>query len=199
MKRIPFVFTVLAGLCLLAGCADYPDLDYSPRPALAEIEAAPPDKSPPVSAFASVIGIRPADKDDDLPLSMEVRFRLENNGPHSVSFDPQTMMLTTGSLIDFDPPVTRPAHPVTLATNERAQFTAYFPFPPHHSYDNVDLRSLQLRWRLQLDGSNIGQVVSFNRIYPYHRYYYDRDPYWGYGYPAYYYGGGVVFYGRHRY
>jgi len=182
----------IVSLLLLSGCSAYVgDYDYVPHPALAEIPPNPPDKSPPVSAFATVIGIHRADRDEDVPLSVEVRLRLENNGPHTITFDPQSMQLSTGDLLDFDPPIVRPVHIVTLAPSDAAAFDAFFPFPPRHSCDDTGLRSLQLRWREQIDGNPVGQAVSFRRIYPYHYYY--GDPYWGpYWGPPWFYGGVVI-------
>jgi hypothetical protein len=192
MARFGCLIGAILALAFLSGCSTYvEDFDYMPHPALAEIPPVAPDKGPPVSAFATVIGVHRADRDQDIPLSVEVRLRLENNGPHTIVFDPQSMQLTTGDLLDFDPPIARPAHSINLAPGDATAIDAFFPFPPRQNYDNTDLRSLQLRWREQIDGSAVGQAVSFRRIYPY-RYVY-ADPYWGY--PWY---GGVVIFDGHR-
>jgi hypothetical protein len=185
-------------LSLMAGCSAYvSDFEYVPHPALAEVTPAPPDRTPPVSAFATIIGVHRSDHDEDIPQSVEVRLRLENNGPHTITFDPQSLQLSTGDLLDFDPPIVRPAHELTLAPSDTAIVDAYFPFPPRRSYDNVDMRSLELRWHVQIDGSTVGQLVSFRRIYPNHYFY--GDPYWGHPwYGGGYYGGVVIVGGGHR-
>jgi hypothetical protein len=185
----------MLSLLVLSGCSPYvEDFDYVPHPALAEIPPNPPDKAPPVSAFATVIGIRRADRGMDIPDSVEIRFRVENNGPHTITFDPDSLSLSTGDLLDFDPPTVQPEHAVTLAPSDIAAFDAFFPFPPRHSYDNIDMRSLDLRWSEKIDGNSVGQSVSFRRIYPYHYYhYYYGDPYWGpYWGPPWFYGGVVI-------
>jgi hypothetical protein len=193
MSRLFRLIATLFCLMVLNGCSAYVgDFAYVPHPALAEIPPAPPDKSPPVSAFATVIGIHRADRDLDIPLSVEVRFRLENNGTHTIVFDPQSLQLSTGDLVGFDPPIVTPAHMITLAPSDTAVFDAFFPFPPHRSYDNTDLRSLELRWREQIDGSPVSQSIAFRRTYPYHYFY--SDPYWGDPW----FGGGVVIIGGHR-
>jgi hypothetical protein len=195
MTRLFCLFATIVSLSLLAGCSDYANsFDYVPHPALVEVEPAPPDKAPPVSALASIIGVHHLDSDRELPESVEVRLRLENNGPHTVTFDPQSLQLSTGDLLEFDPPIVRPSHSVTLAPSDVAIFDGFFPFPPRRSSDSIDMRSLQLRWHVQIDGSNVGEAVSFRRTYPYRYYYADPYPYpyWGPGY----FGGGVVFVGH---
>ena len=177
---------------LLPGCSAYvSDFQYVPHPALAEVPPTPPDKSSPVSAFASVIGVYRGDSKQYIPESVEVRFRLENNGPHPVYFDPTSLQLATGDLQTFEPPILHPSQPATLEPTQLAMYDAFFPFPPGHAYDNMDMRTLQLRWNLKIHGSPVRQIVSFRRIYPY-RYYYYPDPYWGYPW----FGGGVVIVGR---
>jgi hypothetical protein len=190
MARLAWMIGAVFGLALLSGCSAYVgDFQYVPHPALEEIPPNPPDKNPPVSAFASVIGVRRADSHEDIPQAVEVRFRLENNGPHSVSFDPQSLQLMTGDLLGFEPPIVRSPQAATLASGDIAMFDVFFPFPRGYSCDNTDMRSLQLRWSEKIDASPVTQVTSFRRIYPYRNYYYGPDPYWGY---PWFYGGVVV-------
>jgi len=192
MARFSFLIVALFGLPLICGCSSYVgDFQYVPQPALAEIPPNPPDKDPPVSAFASVIGVHRADRDQDIPESVEVRFRLENNGPHTITFDPESLELMTGDLLAFETPIVHPAHVVTISPSDVVMVDAFFPFAPRHSYQNTDMSSLQLRWREQIDQSPVAQSTSFRRIYPYH-YYYGPDPYWGYPY----YGGVVIVHHR---
>ena len=63
----------------------------------------------------SVIGVHREDRTEGFPESVEVRMRLENNGPETVRFDPQTLELTNGRLLPFPPPLARPPNPITLA------------------------------------------------------------------------------------
>jgi hypothetical protein len=193
MVRLTCLIAAILSMAL-CGCSPYlGDFQYVPHPALAEIPPVAPDKASPLSAFVSVIGVFRGDAKQGIPESVEVRFRLENNGPHAVSFDPNSLELMTGDLQSFQPPIVRPPQPVTLAPTQLAMFDAFFPFSPGRDYDNTDLRSLQLRWRENIDASPVRQVVSFRRIYPY-RYYYYPDPYWGY---PWFYGGVVIVGGRH--
>lgn len=182
-------------LPLIAGCSQYvADFSYDPRPALADVPPNPPQTAPPVSAEASIIGVRYDDPRDAIPPSVEIRLRLDNNGPEEVDFDPTTLELSNGELVRFPPPIIRPPTPITLESGQSAYITAYFPFPPPHSYDDMDLSSLQLRWRVMIAGKVAGQGAYFHRVYPY--YYGPYWDYWGPPPPFGFYGGVVVIHRR---
>lgn len=177
-------------LPLVMGCSQYlNDVSYVPRPAVADVPPTPPQQIPPVSAMASVIGVRYDDPRNQIPSSVEVRLRLDNNGPGSVVFSPTTMELSNGELQKFSEPIIHPPDPVSLVQGQSAYVTAYFPFPPGHSYYDTDYSSFQLRWRVQIAGKIVGQGAYFRREYPT---YYDYGPYPYYGYPPYGFVGGVV-------
>jgi hypothetical protein len=188
MARLTLLVVAVVSLAA-SGCSPYVgDFQYMPHPALAEIPAVAPDKTPPLSAFATIVGIFRGDSREGIPESVDVRFRLENNGPHTVTFDPNSLQLSTGDLISFLPPIIQGAQPVTLAPTQTAMVDAFFPFPAGRDYTNTDLRTLSLRWRENIDASQVQQVVSFRRTYPYYYSAYP-DPYWGY---PWFYGGAVV-------
>jgi hypothetical protein len=179
-------------LMFLIGCSPYlDDFQYVPRPAVANIPTTQPTDPPPLSAFASIIGVRVDDPQDQIPPSVEIALQLNNNGPQTATFNPRSFALSDGSLAPFMPPLLRPPTSVTLAPGQSTNYTAYFPFAPGRDSDNTDLSSLQLRWTVQLDSRSVSQTVMFRRSI---RYYYYSDPYWGYPYPYYgpYYGGVVI-------
>jgi len=190
------IISALFLLTFVVGCSPYlDDFRYVPRPALAEVPATPPQTAPPLSVFASVIGVRYDSPQEQLPDCVEVRLQLNNNGPQTVTFDPRSMTLSDGTLSAFAPPILRPPGTVTLSPTQSTSYSAYFPFQPGRDYDNTDLSSLQLRWTVQLDGRNVSQTAIFNRSV---RYYYYSDPYPYYPYP--YWGpvyGGVIIVHRH--
>jgi hypothetical protein len=196
MLRLTTPIGTLALLLLLGGCATYVDgYNYMPRPAVANIAPTPPQTVPPVTAFASVIGVHLPDSHQGIPLSVQVQLRIENNGPETVVFDPQSMQMLDGELLNFPPPLVWPAGSVTLAPQQAMAVSAMFPFAPGRSYDNTDLNALQLRWAVQLNGRNQGQAVSFTRIAPAYYYY---QPYWAYPapYPWFGFGGVIVIHRR---
>jgi len=146
------IVLLLGLLCVgsLVGCSPYlEDFNYSPHPAVVEVRSTTNSQSPAVVALASVIGVHVADKKLDIPESVELRLRLENNGQETATFDPATMQLTSAHLQPFPPPI------------------------------------------IHIGNQDLIQRVTFQRIYP--RVYYD-DPYWRpyYGYPPYFWYGGVV-------
>jgi hypothetical protein len=180
-------------LPLVVGCSQYvSDVSFVPRPAVADVPPTPPQTISPVSALASVIGVRYDDPRDQIPSSIEVRLRLDNNGPGSVVFSPTTMELSNGELQKYPPPIINPPDPVPLSPGQSAYVTAYFPFPPGHSYYDTDYSSLQLRWQVQIAGKVVGQGAYFRQTYPYYYYDYGPYPYWGYPPPPYGFVGGVV-------
>jgi hypothetical protein len=188
------LFVGLLGLLFVGGCGPYVEgFRYQPHPGYAEIRAgvpgAPatqPATPPPVTAYATVVGVRRADSGEHLPLSIQVRLRLDNHGPLPASFDPASLDLTTGELVRFPPPLVRPPGPVTLEPGQTLISEAYFPFPPGATFDNINLQTLQFNWTVVLDGHPIAQSVDFHRIreYYYDPYWYGPGPY--YPYPYYY-------------
>jgi hypothetical protein len=172
-------YVLAVGLLLLfSGCSQYvSDYSYVPRPALADVPPAPPATAPPVSAEASIIGVRYDDPKDQIPPSVEIRLRLDNNGPDKVTFDPTSLELSNAELIRFPTPIIRPPTPINLDPGQTAYVTAYFPFPTGYFYDNMDLNSLQLRWHVQIAGKWASQGAYFHRVYPY--YYGPQWSYWG--------------------
>ena len=191
---MPRLLLTLFALALLVGCSPYhDDYQFFPRPALAEIPTTQPQQGSPLSVYATIVGVRYDDPQDEIPESVEVALQLNNNGPQTIIFNPRSFALSDGKLSAFPPPLLRPPTSATLAPGQTTNYTAYFPFPPGQDYDSMDLDSLQLRWSVQLDNRDVTQIVLFRRSI---RYYYSSDPYYyGYG-PSY---GGVVIVGGRRY
>ncbi|HET6249042.1 MAG TPA: hypothetical protein VFE47_15195 [Tepidisphaeraceae bacterium] len=197
-SRTALLGVSLLGLTLLTGCSPYVDgYYYAPHPAVAEIQAtttttqpaqAPAPPAAPVTVYATVVGIRRENRDQHIPLSVEVRLRLDNHGQAAVTFDPHTLDLTTGDLVRFPPPVIAPP-PVSLPPGQPVIVQANFPFPPGLSYDSVNVQNLQLRWAVDIEGHTVPQAAEFHRVYQYYDDpYWGNGPYWGYGYPYPYYG-----------
>src|SRR6185437_10043822 len=130
MARLTWFVSAPLLLAMIGGCSTYVSrYDFAPRPAFAEIRSNFPDQpATPVMAVASVIGVRRASSDENLPASVEVRLRVDNNGTKPVTFDPQSMELIDGQLLKFPPPLVRPSQPVVLNPKLSEVVTAYFPF-----------------------------------------------------------------------
>ncbi|HTW94264.1 MAG TPA: hypothetical protein VMD30_05705 [Tepidisphaeraceae bacterium] len=179
-------------LALVTGC-EQETYYYSPNPAIAQIPPTPPQQSPPLTAMATVVGVVDANQKQGIPESVDVRLRLEDTGTDPISFDPRSMDLIDGSLMEFLPPRVQQT-PVTLQPTEAASVDALFPFPPGYSASNTNMSSMELRWQVQIGkGAPIVQVVDFHRIYP--TYYEQPYPY-PYYYPYGFYGGVVIVHRR---
>jgi hypothetical protein len=190
LKQSPLVLTLL--LLSAGGCSPYVDgLYFSPSPAVVELTksgapAQPGTQSPaPLTALATVVGVRREDSHENLPESIQIALRLENNGSQAVEFDPHTLQLMTGKLFVFPPPILRPAAPIQLAAGQTADFTAFFPFPSGVDYDSIDLNDLRLHWAIRIDNQVVSQSAEFQRVRTVYRGYYDP---WGPPPPYYYYG-----------
>jgi hypothetical protein len=148
---------------------------------------------PTVTAYASVVGVRRDDRQQHIPLSFEVRLRLDNHGPQAVTFDPRSLDLSNGELLGFPPPIVSPPQAISVLPGQPVIVQANFPFPPGFGYDSRGMGELQLHWAVEIDGHVIPQSADFRRV---HRYYY-YDPYWdyppyGYAYPGVGIGGTVI-------
>ena len=183
----------LIALAVLTGCSSSPyneDYKWAPRPATARIHPANMPNAEVLTAMGSVIGLRNEDQEQRIPESIEVRLRLDNTGNEPVSFDPRSMELMTGELIKFRPAMVRAPSQIVLESLQSTTLTALFPIP-----DNAgEMRTLILRWVVQIKGQNIPQTLNFQRVFTSNYYY---DPFWApytfTGYPpAFWYGGVVV-------
>ena len=191
MKRYALLALSPLFVMLMGGCSKYLDgYYYAPRPALVEVPAQDPKAVPPVSSLVSVVGIHVKDHDEHLPLSVEVRMRLENNGPGTLTFDPGSLQLMDGSLLQFRPPILDQRTPITLPPMRAAVVSAFFPFPQGHDNHNTDLEVLQMRWQIRTDDHNGEMGTTFHRVYapPPVPYWYDPV----YPYPYGFYGGVVI-------
>jgi hypothetical protein len=186
------ILGVLFGaFCLMGviGCSQYVDgYEYTPRPALAQIPATQPNQGPPVTANVYVAGVRYEDQDNQIPPSIEIRMSVDNTGADPVWLNPQDLNLTNAQMLQFMPAIVRPPTTINIGPMQSAYITAYFPFPPGASWDNTDLSTLRLRWRMQIGPRPVAQIVYFNRVPTayYDPYWYAPGPPWGY------YGGVVI-------
>ena len=152
----------------MPGCRSQPyepGVYYEPQPALVEVvyRAAGQPEQVPMTALASVRGIRRADEKAGMPESVEVRLRLENHGPSHVEFDPGSPELTTGALRTFPPPRVRPATPVELSPGQSQTVIADFPLPGGLDSRSAELDHLRLRWRVTINGQPVPQTALFVR------------------------------------
>lgn len=160
----------IAGLLAAgAGCAESPYLSgygYYPQPAVVQVIQRGNEQAPPVTVLASIIGVRRGDADKHTPPAVDVRLRFEDNGPASMSFDPSTLDLVTGTLFTFPRPAVSPPTPISLAAGQRAEVNASFPFPPNLTPGQIDLNNLRMRWVVRVANYPVPQTALFQRVGP---------------------------------
>ena len=165
----------LIALCLLlaGGCAHQqpyaPGYAYSPQPAVVDIYKRG-SSEPPMTVLARVLGVRQADAQRQIPYSLAIRLRLENNSAPHATLNPQTLELVTGTLRAFPLPVVMPPQKIELTPGQRQDITAYFPFPAGVRADQMALDNLRLRWEIQIDQNTVQQSAQFQRISPAYNY-----------------------------
>jgi hypothetical protein len=160
---------LLLFLAMTVGCAPPPpylrNYRFAPEPALA-VMFKPGSQAPALSVMVSVIGIRRGDPDKSIPPAVELRMRFENNGKEPARFDPQTLVLVTGSLQSFAPPQVHPPTTIQIEPGQTQMANVFFQFPPGSSPATMPLDALRLRWEVQLEGKPYLQTVVFERASP---------------------------------
>ena len=168
--RLVVLSLILAALIALTGCESEYASGYAfyPQPAAVQVvhPTGPQHQLVPLTVLVTILGVRNADARAHVPYSLEVRMRLESNGPDRVLFDPRTLEMTNGALRPFPPPITEPPGIVVLPPGRRQEVTAYFPFPPGTDARNFDLSTLRLRWRVDINDHPVIQTAYFQRGRP---------------------------------
>jgi hypothetical protein len=157
---------------LSAGCAS---TYYSARfgPATSEAMVSPPQK-PEAAArvLVSVIGVRKPDSKSGTPAEAELRMRMENLGRVPVRPEEHSLELLSGALEPFGTARIVSQDPPVVAPGAASTFDLFFPMPGRKSPEEVDLRSLNLRFTLDFDGQPVTTGINFERVVPVY------DPYW---------------------
>lgn len=157
---------ILSFVCagaLLAGCHSTYRAGYHYVPHPGSVQTQDTSGGVGVRTLASVIGIRNADKEAGLPLSVEVRLQIENNADQPVAFDPATLRLISGDLRRFQTPITRPEGPIDIPPAESATVSAWFPFPEGYKGFEGVLAGFNLQWTLTQGGRTFPQSITFTR------------------------------------
>ena len=161
----------------LGGCSIY-DSRYVFGPKPVDVESAVPGVSDvePVRTLVSVIGVRRADQEAQRPASVEVRLRVENTSPASVTFDPTSLALFSADLKQFPAPIVEPPDPFDVEPQASAIVEAFFPFPDEADPADFDLSGLNVRWTMRIGGQPVTSSASFTRrrevYYPRHRFHF---------------------------
>ncbi len=161
----------------LGGCSIY-DSRYVFGPKPVDVESAVPGATDvePVRTLVSVVGVRRADDEAQLPASIEVRFRVENTSPASVTLDPTSLVLFSADLKQFPAPIVEPLDPFDVEPQASAVVEAFFPFPDEAGPADFDLSGLNVRWAMRIGGQPVTSSASFTRrrevYYPRHSFHF---------------------------
>ncbi|MHC4429762.1 MAG: hypothetical protein ACYS0D_14345 [Planctomycetota bacterium] len=167
MKRASlFLLVHCAAFVWLGGCSVYDGrFVYDPRIVSVTTTAdgdaglgARPDEDQ-VRTLVSVIGIRRDDSKSELPASVEVRLRVENDGTSPVGFNPTALSLVSADLQAFPEPIVQPAYGIEVEPGAHAVINAYFPL----NDADLDLTALNVRWSLFLEGRRVSASSDFTR------------------------------------
>ena len=155
-----------AALLISVGCGTY-DARFAYEPAPAETrltETGQPEAEPVGRMLTSIIGVRRNDPNIDHPNTVQVRLRIENDGPQTIRINPTSLQLLTGNLREFGSPSTEPSGAVDVPTGERASLDAYFPFPPETNSENLNLSGLNLKLDMRIGERTEQRSVNFHRL-----------------------------------
>jgi hypothetical protein len=194
-------------LPLLAGCSEYNNDYYyiaQPNPGLQQTT---PITTQPIGATsqpatlqpvvqAAIVGVRNADKDKNIPYSVEVQIGVNNPTANVLYLNPNSLSLS-GAGLWFNAPIVVPPGTVTLAPRATAMLTAYFPFPAGRDVDHFNVSTLTLTWHATSGDEQLAQSIAFMRVEPADdgsAYAGDGYYYTPYDYPGAWYGG-LGFYG----
>lgn len=185
----------LGFLLVTSGCVSSPYIEgyyYLPRPA----EAVSPTTQPVVTTYVTVVGIHRAEPKRDLPESIRVRIRIDNDGAQPITFDANSMRLTTGNLFRFPNPIVEENPQLSVPSLESAMIEVIFPFPDHETFEDLDLHTLMLQWSVEAGSDRISQSARF--YLRQQQYYYYEGPYWGEGpfWSGPYYRGAIIIHRR---
>ncbi|MCP3905082.1 MAG: hypothetical protein GY715_15770 [Planctomycetes bacterium] len=167
MKTLRLI--LLPAALLVGGCTStyLHQFAYVPMPAKLELTARA-DEMPLVRILVSVIGVRRADRDAGLPVTVEMRVRVENLGTdETLTFDPTSLTLLSGDLETFSPPVLSTDAPMTVPAHGASTVEALFPVPGDGTTSAVDMDGLNLQWTIRLrDRAIPGSVTLTRRPHP---------------------------------
>lgn len=164
--RITWLFRAVsaAALALAAGCqSTYYGAQF--LPATHEVPVIVPDVADAKArCLVSVRGVKRADTKAGTPEQVEVRMRIENLGQVPCTLEQHSMQLLTGDLEPFGAAQVTSSDAPVIAPGATANYELYFPMPNGKKSDNVNFKSLNLRWTLDFDGKAMTNGVTFERM-----------------------------------
>ncbi len=154
----------LAPLLLSACATKYYDARFTPQ----TVEALAVGTTPGAQArsVVSVVGVRRKDSETGAPPQVEFRLRVENLGSVPCSVEQHSMQLLSGKLEPFGAAQLQSADSPLIAEGASANYEVLFPVPTGQRIDDIDLRSLNLRWSIAFGSEVITNGMTFERMLP---------------------------------
>ncbi|MEO6711101.1 MAG: hypothetical protein ABIP42_16090, partial [Planctomycetota bacterium] len=97
---------------------------------------------------------------------VEFRMRVENLGSVACTLEQHALQLLSGALEPFGAAQLVSEDPPLIAAGATANYDILFPLPAERSANDVDLRSLNLRWAIAFDGRSVTNGFTFERVVP---------------------------------
>jgi len=155
--------TILAA-ALLTGCASkYYDARFVP-PTTEAIATA--SNGAQARSVVSYVGVRRKDRKTGAPVQVEFRMRVENLGQVACTLEQHALQLLSGSLEPFGAAQLASDDAPVIPPGGSANYDVLFPIPADRRVDDVDLRSLNLRWAIAFDGETVTNGFTFERLVP---------------------------------
>ncbi len=158
-------FSLCLAATLLSGCASkYYDARFSPPTTEAIANGTQPGSQ--ARSVVSLVGVRRQDKETGAPPQVEFRMRVENLGSVSCTLEQHSLQLLSGALEPFGVAQLESNDPPLIAAGASSNFVVLFPVAPGRRINDIDLRSLNLRWGIAFDGEVITNGMTFERVPP---------------------------------
>ena len=155
--------TLLLGISGLSGCAaKYYDARFSPSTTEATASGTRPGSQ--ARSVVSLVGVRRHDSQTGAPPQVEFRMRVENLGSVPCTLEQHSLQLLSGALEPFGAAQLESNDPPLIAAGTSSNFVILFPAAPGRNIDDIDLRSLNLRWAIAFDGEVITNGMTFEHV-----------------------------------
>jgi hypothetical protein len=149
---------------LLSSCAStYYDMRFAPPTTEA---IATSTNGGQARSVLSYVGVRRADSHTGAPAQVEFRMRVENLGKVSCTLEQHALQLLSGALEPFGAAQLVSNDPPLIVAGGNATFEVLFPVPPNRRPEDMDMRSLNLRWAIGFDGETVTNGFTFEHILP---------------------------------
>ncbi len=159
--------TLALALCLavtlLSGCVSkYYDARFAPSTTEAIAAGSKPGSQ--ARSIVSYVGVRREDTQTGAPPQVEFRMRVENLGSVTCTLEQHSLQLLSGALEPFGGAQLVSNDPPVIAAGASSNFIVLFPVAAGRAIEDIDLRSLNLRWAIAFDGEAITNGMTFERV-----------------------------------